>query len=138
MAEEEPTDWIPVDGQVGLWARYRRDRTGRLIVCGLKIEANAITADALHGIPLSRIEAIANGAGGEVDNLPALVRAPGMDPAAFSAIVAAHWRCHAARSPHPGAYMAEIAGVPVPTVHSWIREARLRGLLPAARRRKGD
>lgn len=138
MADDERTDWMPVDGRDGMAVRYRTDsRSGRLIVCGLRVEGDAVTADDLRRIPLARIEAKANlGDGRAVAELPPLARPDGADPDAWSRGFAEHYRAWAIRTPHPAARIAEAAGVPVVTVHRWVREARLRGHLPFAARGK--
>lgn len=63
-----------------------------------------------------------------------LQRPTGQDPDAFYRLVSiAHDEAVQARKP-PGPAIAEEAGVPVRTVHGWIREARRRGHLPPATR----
>jgi hypothetical protein len=119
----------------GLTVRLGPDGNGRRIVTGVRLEADAVTAEMLRKIPFAHIEREANGwADAE---LPPLRRSPDMAPDAFSALVAAHFKAWARVVPNPGAAMAKASGANPQTVHTWIREARLRGLLPPARRRKG-
>jgi hypothetical protein len=130
-------DWIDVEGEPGMSVKLRQDeRSGRQIICGLHIERAAVTAEMLRRIPLGRIEAVANLGNAEklAEELPPLVRQG--DPAAFSALVARHYRAWARLTPHPAARMAAAAGANPRTVHTWIREARLRGLLPSGARGK--
>jgi DNA-directed RNA polymerase specialized sigma24 family protein len=51
-------------------------------------------------------------------------------PDAFYARVARGYSALAAEHRRPAAELAEINGVPVTTVHRWVKEARARGLLP--------
>lgn len=114
-------------------------KNGRLVVSGLVIFDDAITTDRLKSVPIRALEDEANrarsartsGAG----DLPPLARA-GQSPDEFSRLVADHYAAHAAVVAHPVAAMAVSAGVKLPTVHTWVREARLRGYLPPATRGK--
>lgn len=63
-----------------------------------------------------------------------LSRPDGTDPDAFSRRVAQAYTAAVESSAAPAKVLAEEAGVPVTTVHRWIREARQRGHLPAARK----
>ncbi len=129
---------------VSLVAVYRRDRHGRLVVASLALVGvdNVITADTLRQVPLTALENSVNlTLGGDVNraalaDLGPLRREPGMSPEDFSRRVAEHYKLWAAVVPHPAAAMAAENAVKVPTMHGWIREARLRGFLPAARRGK--
>jgi hypothetical protein len=135
-------EWVAVDGEPGLKGRFGPDgRTGRLIVTGLLLDGPAVTAQLLRQIPIGRIEAAANGgAGGESpDDLPPLVRPRRALPdasAEFLRLVARHYHAWSRRSPTPAARMAEAAGIKSPTMHTWIREARLEGHLPLRPRGK--
>lgn len=63
-----------------------------------------------------------------------LLRRPdGSDPDTFYELVAAAYNEAIRTTPKPAPILAEEAGVPVPTVHRWIAEARRRGFLPPAR-----
>lgn len=58
-------------------------------------------------------------------------------PPAFYEAVAAAYREYVTSDPRaPAARVAEEAGVPVRTVHTWIQQARRRGFLPKGRRGK--
>jgi hypothetical protein len=60
------------------------------------------------------------------------LRRPGeQDSLLYYEEVAEQYRLRAARSRKPAALLAEEAGVPVGTVHRWIREARRLGFLPS-------
>ncbi len=63
-----------------------------------------------------------------------LSRPDGSDPDGFSRRVAEAYGEAVATTAHPAKRLAEEAGVPVTTVHRWIREARQRGFLPPARK----
>lgn len=65
---------------------------------------------------------------------PKLSRPDGTDPDGFYAQVAQAYREYAPRTRATAVAIAEEAGVPVGTVHGWIREARRRGHLPAGRK----
>lgn len=137
--------WVGVEGEPGLKVRFGPDaRSGRLIVTGLLLDRPAVTAEMLRKIPIGRIEGDANlntdaaldAFAEERDALAPLERTPEMTPEAFSALVAEHYKVWARCVPHPAAAMAAHAGVKPPTMHTWIREARLRGLLPLRSRGK--
>jgi len=63
-----------------------------------------------------------------------LTRPDGTDPDGFSRQVAAAYADAALRTSAPAKRLADEAGVPVTTVHRWVREARQRGHLPPARK----
>lgn len=63
-----------------------------------------------------------------------LSRPDGTDPDAFSHRVATAYLAAVESTGAPAKALAEEAGVPVTTVHRWIREARQRGHLPPARK----
>ena len=63
-----------------------------------------------------------------------LTRPDGTDPDGFSQRVAAAYREAIATSSTPAVVLAAEAGVPVTTVHRWVRDARRAGHLPAARK----
>lgn len=67
------------------------------------------------------------------DGRPKLQRPDGSDPDAFYRKVAAAYEETVATTSKVAVVLAEEAGVPVPTVHRWVREARRRGFLPPAR-----
>lgn len=62
-----------------------------------------------------------------------LARPDGTDPEGFSRLVAQAYAHAVKETAKPALLLAEEAGVPVVTVHRWIREARQRGFLPPAR-----
>jgi hypothetical protein len=123
-------------------AAFRRTPAGRYVLAGLLIGGEALTADMLRQVPVAKLEELVNFEGREVfdeiEALPPLKRADAPDPEDFSHLVAQHYRLWAKVVPNPATRMAVRAGVNVSTVHSWIREARLRGLLPAAKRGKAQ
>lgn len=129
---------------VRVYATWEEQRDGRLVVTGLCLRGSAdhpLTADALRAVPIGRLEAMPNRfreavAENFLEKVAPLTRRKGVDTETFYELVGAHYRWHAAVSHKPAARMAEAAGVPVTTVHRWVREARLRGHLPPARKGK--
>lgn len=114
----------------------------RLRVIELSITAPVIVSSDLRAVPLEAMEREANAVDldelrREIEALPPLKRSPDTTPEAFSALVAEHFKVWARHVPHPAAEMAAHACVKPPTMHTWIREARLRGLLPPAPQRRG-
>lgn len=91
------------------------------------------------GIPeptLAELRARMPAAGGtERPERPRLTR-PGGDPEEFYPLVARAYFEYAPKTRAPAKEIATEAGVPVTTVHRWIREARRRGFLPPARKGK--
>jgi hypothetical protein len=67
---------------------------------------------------------------------PRLTRPDGASPEEFYPRVAAAYSQYAPRTRAPAKEMAAEAGVPITTVHRWIREARRRGFLTPARKGK--
>lgn len=65
-----------------------------------------------------------------------LGRPDGTDTEGFYRRVAEAYRDAASDSRRPAAVLAEEAGVPVTTVHRWIREARRRNFLPSGQKGK--
>lgn len=137
---------VPEDESVpnqGMFAQFKRSESGRWVLTGLLMLEDALTADKLRGVPVVALENQWNetherGAfTAELEALPDLIRAPDMSPEDFSRLVADHYRIWARFVPHPAAAIAHEWNVKVPTVHTWIREARLRGFLPPAQRGKG-
>lgn len=123
-----------------LWVQLT-EVDGRWQVTSVLLSSDGVRADDLRRIPIAVIENAVNlkadqGEGVDPESLPPLVRSPGMRPEDWSRLVAAHYRAHARRDPNPGAAIAHRWGVNRQTVAAWIREARLRGFLPPARRTK--
>ncbi|MQA78099.1 MAG: hypothetical protein GEV10_06415 [Streptosporangiales bacterium] len=129
--------------EAAMFARFEQGSTGRWLLTGVLLLGEAVTADRLRKVPVAALENSWNLTvdGGdfraEVEALPPLKREPGMPPEEFSDLVAQHYTTWARYVAHPADAMAAEHGIKVPTVHTWIREARLRGFLPPARRGKG-
>jgi hypothetical protein len=151
LAEKIGGDWrghhtgtIKALPDLAVLVRVGENAAGRRVLTGLVLLGDAITADQLRKVPVSAIENSANLSVDdaydkmrtELAKLPPLERSADTDPEEFSRLVAEHFKVWARYVPHPAAAMAAEWKVKAPTVHTWIREARLRGLLPAARRRK--
>ncbi len=130
--------------EAAVWARYSEAESGRWVLSGLLLLGDSIRGETLRKVPVSVMENSHNltqrqsdaEAMGPIADLPPLRREPGMTPEAFSQLVAQHYRAWAAVVPSPVAAIAAEWKVKPPTVHGWIREARLRGYLPPARRGK--
>lgn len=128
-----------------LFARWVETDSGRWVLAGVMLLGDAITAEQLRQVPVAALENSANLGTNrgrflldeQLPKLPKLEREAGIAPEDFSRRVAEHYRLWAAAVPHPASAMAVEAGVKLPTMHSWIREARLRGFLPPGRRGKG-
>jgi hypothetical protein len=110
--------------------------TGLLILA----QDDPITARDLRKISVEAVEnALSLAAHSDIlDELkrrPPLRREPDEAPANFSRKVAEYYTAWERITPNPVAAMAAEYGVKSPTLHAWIREARLRGLLPPAKKR---
>lgn len=119
---------------------FRADENDRRVLAGILLISDAITAEMLRSIPVTAIETTQNSdvaVHDELAKLTPLQSADRSDSEAFSRLVATHYKIWARAVPHPVANMASAASVKPATVHTWVREARLRGLLPPARRGKG-
>ncbi|MBB6343786.1 CBS domain-containing protein [Nonomuraea muscovyensis] len=126
----------------GVGAGYTKNESGRYVLSALVLIGDAITTDIVRRVPVVALENSINISHDtvreEVDKLPPLQRTPDMSPEEFSRLVARHYLTWARGVPHPAAAMAADAGAKLPTVHTWIREARLRGFLPPAKRGKSS
>ncbi len=126
------------------WVQFTKDPDVRSVLSALLIMDEVITADLLRKIPIGAMENRRNlntpEARAQLDmalaELPPLVRTADMDPDDFSRLVAAHYKEWAKVAPNPAAEMASRYGVKTATMHTWIREARLRHFLPPAQRKK--
>jgi hypothetical protein len=127
-----------------LWARFTKSESGRQVLSGLLLLGDAITGEQLRKVPVAVMENSQNLTEAywkgelreDLAKLPPLQRQSDMSAEDFSRLVAEHYRAWAKAVPSPAAAIAAEWGVKPPTVHSWIREARLRGFLPPARRGK--
>lgn len=128
---------------VAVFARFSDSPSGRKVLSGLLLlaEGDAIRGETLRKVPIARMENSHNltrdywqgDLGAALKDLPPLRREAGMSPEDFSQLVAKHYEAWATAVPSPAAAIAAEWGVKPATVHSWIREARLRGYLPPAR-----
>jgi hypothetical protein len=137
---------------------------GRRVIDRLVISGSDITAATLRGLRMGQIAAYAERGepateraytqltsaldkvippGYDYDAEPAFPRKPrtwtlsrpdGTDPEGFSRRVAEAYNDLVLWSSAPAKALAIEAGVPVTTVHRWIRDARRLGLLPPARK----
>lgn len=128
--------WRTIEPRPGLKCHYRLspNRRGRLVIDSVTLEGDAITGEDFRRLRITDMEAQ------PVPELPRpiepLTRPAGGDRDPHRQLTAAWYRYYATFSPNPGKRMADDSGVPLPTVHNWIREARLRGFLPMAQRGK--
>lgn len=126
----------------GLAAGFTKNESGRYVLSAVLLVGEAVTTDTLRRVPVVALENSKNithdTVREEVDKLPPLQRTPDMSPEDFSRLVALHYMAWARGVPHPVAAMAADAGAKLPTVHTWVREARLRGFLPPAKRGKSS
>jgi hypothetical protein len=109
------------------------DMYGRPTVVELNLSGRAVTAEDLRKIPIGRMEQQAATSG---NRQPLHAREPGESSDDFSVRVSEAFKAVAATTRWPAGILAKEAGVTVGTAHNWIREARIRGLLPPAERRK--
>lgn len=129
------SDWVsmPLPGGGGMRARVR-ERDGRRVITELYLHADEITSTTLRSAPVSRLEAMVNTPAGLAGSPRKPPRRPdGTNPEAFYRQVAQAYSEAVVTTSKPAKVLADEAGVPVGTVHRWIREARRRGCLPPAR-----
>jgi hypothetical protein len=127
-----------------LLTQSKRAPSGRRVLTAVLVMGDSVTADLLRKIPVAAMENSVNLSNAEARkklkegarDLPPLERQPGQSPEDFSRLVAAHYTLWASLVPHPAPAIASEHSVPVPTVYTWIREARLRGFLPPGNRKK--
>ena len=134
-------------------------RKGRLVITELHI-ADGIDAETLRKVPIGTIDTainydptIAQAFMGEdhidwIDNLPrSSVQRPSLkiknlppagsrDDGFYRTVAELYRWCIGNSVRNPAIAIAEANGVPVTTVHGWIRDARRKEFLPAARRGK--
>lgn len=128
----ETTGWVWPPGEIDHCAHVT-DVDGVPTIDALIIVApRGINGDLLRALSIHKILSLAL----EVSTEPRapLTRPDGTDPDGFSRRVAAAYREAYKRTRTPAKALAEEAGVPVTTVHRWVREARRSGHLPKARR----
>ncbi|TWG23576.1 hypothetical protein [Actinoplanes teichomyceticus] len=127
-----------------VFSRFSESPSGRKVLTGLLLlgdATSAIKGETLRKVPVARMENSNNltrsywegDLAAALKDLPPLRREAGMSAEQFSQLVAKHYEAWAPAVPSPAAAIAAEWGVKSATVHSWIREARLRGYLPPAR-----
>jgi hypothetical protein len=128
-------------GLLHVTAEFAAFAGGRFGPVRVVIENDAgVTAGDLRRVPLATLDRTANNLReilDGLDELPLPRRTAGArpeDPDAFYKRVALRYARVVEDTHAPAPVLAEEAGVPVTTVHRWIREARRRGYLPPARR----
>ncbi|GAB7053211.1 hypothetical protein [Catenuloplanes indicus] len=120
-----------------LWTQHQPDEHGRPVITGMLLLTDRVTTDALRKIPASALEDALAGVGTskqaeDLAALPPLERGS-LSKGEFLTLVAEHFKTWSRYSPKPSRDMARASGHPENTIYSWIREARLAGLLPPAR-----
>ncbi len=125
-----------------MWSQVRPNADDRGVLTGLVILGDGITADSLRQIPVVVLEQAADLKGGSEDRMRrelaklAPLERGDLSADEFAGRVAEHYRLWARFRSRPAAAMSEEWGVNLNTMHSWIRGARERGLLPEAERGK--
>ncbi|MFA1549767.1 hypothetical protein [Actinomadura chokoriensis] len=141
MWDKLGSGWSAIDGVrdgIRLYVQWDDERPA---VTGLCL-TGAVTAEALRSIPMGRLENLpaalqqAKTSDEFFAELVPLRRVKGEEPDEFADRVALYYRMFAATTDKPTKAIAEHADVPLGTVRSWIREARLRGKLPPGTRGK--
>jgi hypothetical protein len=152
LASNEQADRVAV--------RFAKNEAGRWEPIELRMDADRpLDSTMLRRVPLASMESAANGLVREyledrlhLEEPPQHWRPAGLQPGqawmpkaprirakvdpgakktdAFYERVAALYSARAARSSRPAVEMANANGVPVTTVHRWVKEARRRGFLP--------
>lgn len=136
MSGDEPA-WTMVAGPAGLDLAVQLAGEPPIVV-GVRLTGPRIRSDDLRAIRLSAIEADAISEHlDRPDALPPLHRGMEAGPHEFSRVVAEYYQAWSVISRNPVAAMAKAYGLKPPTVHTWVREARLRGHLPPGTRGKG-
>jgi hypothetical protein len=137
MSEPEETEWTTIPGPEGLHLEVQLAGEPPTII-GIRLTGGPIRRADLSAIPVSKIEteAAQRSMGPDPRQLPPLVRPAEITPDQFSRSVAEYYMIWGNKTHRPAAAMAAAYGVKLGTMHSWIREARLRGYLPQARRGK--
>lgn len=131
----DPSTSVTVEG------RLERNSVGRFVISELTIIGDSISSDILRHIPIQSIEdetnqEVAKNLDALFWKLPPLDRSEFDDPAKFSEAVSVYIRAAALISNKPVSQICEMFELPGPRVHAWVREARLRGDLPASTRSK--
>ena len=145
-------NWLYADNGHGdrVNVRFRVNDRGRLEPVELRLETERpIDSTMLRQLPLAMMELAANS--GQVQRVEAasephppagpllaphrrgsalLKVPPGAKPDWFYERLAVAYSNLALRSNRPAVLLAERNGVPVTTVHRWVKEARRRGFLP--------
>ncbi|MER6252325.1 hypothetical protein ABT224_13295 [Streptomyces sp. NPDC001584] len=138
-------DWQAVEGVIPegrVYIQWTQPEAGSPYLSGICLADRPITSDLLRSIPVGRLENLARAKnGGALDegfseDLEPLKRQAGQSPEDFAERVAWYYENFARLSSKPAKLISDHSGVPLPTVHGWIREARLRGKLPPGRRGK--
>jgi hypothetical protein len=140
--EDDPWfEWTEIPGGPRVMVRFV-ERNGRYHVEELRL-LDGVSAERLRSVPVGRIEAAGNalmhGSGAARLGVPARIpeelrsNAVRGYPDRFYEAVAAAYHTLAPMTPRPVVALAEANDVPVTTAQRWVREARVRGMLPPGR-----
>jgi hypothetical protein len=124
----------------GIGGVFTEDRHGRLTLSALFLVGSAITTQDLREIKVGDLERAANeerdGTHRQPEHAELDETLRASDPALFSERLAAVYLAYARSNQNAVAALAQDTGLDPRKVHSWVREARLRGLLPPSSRTK--
>lgn len=131
--------------QVPHWPRVRvrsEELDGRHVVRAVQVEAEAggLTVDAYRTVSVALIETWLNQDDSQTHRTRVAQRRAVQPPKsrpypdAFYESVAGVYRELLGDGLKPAPAIAEMADVPVTTVHRWVKESRARGFLPAGRK----
>lgn len=116
--------------------------TGRMRPRKITVEnVEGVTGEAIRTLPIRRVEAFLNRRYGRPDEPPPPIRirvpkGTGKKPDDFYRQVAAAYEFLARTTRAPAAEIARKNRVPLTTAHRWVREARVRALLPPGQKGK--
>lgn len=129
--------WQLIEGAVEgarLYVSWVTQADGRTDLAGLCVEASPVTGELLRSIPVARLGRLPAAERFDLSQLAPLHRGKDEAPGEFAGRVALYYGIFGQLSPYPAKAIAEHSRVPVGTVRSWIREARMRGKLPPGTR----
>lgn len=136
--------WVSVPADNGMRIRARlAERDGRMVVTGLHITGDHVTATTISTLHLARLEAAATaklaqvnprvrdeGDGHRAADRPVLERPERPFPDEFYHLIAGCYLSAAIETENPVSLLAREGGFPHETVRRWVKEARKRGYLP--------
>lgn len=127
--DDAPWEWIEELAQEGVVFPGDLARADEALDSYLERSADSVTRKTIREVGREREGVVRSSSRRKL-----LTRPDGTDPVGFSRRVAEAYNEAIRQTPAPATILAAEAGVPVTTVHRWIREARQRGFLPPARK----